>query len=154
MKGNSLDIQVDQIERKGLDTKKNAPIYYAEVNLNDFSPVFENLNYKSNSFNDVIKYKKISQFPSTSRDLSFLVTKKHSSHLLEKLILQYEHNYLKKVFIFDFYYNSDNNKIKIGFRFTFQANSKTLMDEEVNNIINDIVKISKEIEGVSVPGLP
>jgi hypothetical protein len=43
--------------------------------------------------------------------------------------------------------------IKIGFRFIFQANDKTLTDVEVDAIIKNITEYSSKIKGVEIPGL-
>ena len=46
---------------------------------------------------------------------------------------------------------SDN--IKIGYRFVFQSNLKTLTDEEVDKVINAIVESTLAIDGIEIPGL-
>ena len=71
---------------------------------------------------------------------------------LEKLILSYKHEYLKEVFVFDFFDNEKNNEIKIGFRFIFQSSISTLTDIEINDAIEIIIKKSLKIDGVSIPG--
>ena len=44
-------------------------------------------------------------------------------------------------------------EIKIGFRFIFQSNDRTITDEEVSEVINDIINESLKISSVSIPGL-
>ena len=55
--------------------------------------------------------------------------------------------------IFDFYNNEKDKVIKLGFRFIFQSNLKTLTDKEVDDQINNIINLVKGESGVSVPGL-
>ncbi len=152
-KDSSYKMQIIEIDRKKFETKKKSPIYYAEIDTNEISINLEERNLNTNFFEDIAKYKKISSYPLTTRDISFLLTKEDSSKNLQSLILDYKHEILKHVFVFDFYINNHTNEIKIGFRFVFQSSIKTLTDEEVNEVINDIISISAKIEGVSIPGL-
>ena len=55
--------------------------------------------------------------------------------------------------MFDFYKNKINNESKIGFRFIFQSNNRTLKDAEIDNEIEAIIKSVISIESVSLPGL-
>ena len=64
-----------------------------------------------------------------------------------------EENLIKNKFIFDYYKNKKNNHTKIGYRFIFQSNKKTLTVEEVDKVMADIVKSILSIEGVSIPGI-
>ena len=60
---------------------------------------------------------------------------------------------MKETFVFDFYKNENLGEIKIGFRFIFQSNDRTITDEEVSEAINDIINESLKISSVSIPGL-
>ena len=52
-------------------------------------------------------------------------------------MLNLELSNLKDSYIFDFYSNNDKNICKIGFRYTFQSNVKTLEEADIEeNIIN------------------
>ena len=59
---------------------------------------------------------------------------------------------LKDCFIFDFYSPGDNLVTKIGYSFLFQSQDKTLTDNEVDCIMDDIVKSTLKLKGVKVPG--
>ena len=72
---------------------------------------------------------------------------------LEDFITTFKCDILKEVFIFDYFENEKLNLTKIGFRFIFQDNNKTLTDEDVNDIMNVIFEKSLSFNGVSVPGL-
>ena len=62
------------------------------------------------------------------------------------------HN-LKDIFIFDYYNNVDKNITKIGFRFIFQSNVKTLEEHEIDKEMLKVFKAIKNFTGVEIPGL-
>ena len=99
------------------------------------------------------KYSPISEFPSSSRDFSFLISNYSKYNQVIKAIDSVEGIYLKESFIFDFYKNKKNKEIKIGVRMIFQSNEKTLSDEDINNSISEIIEPILLIDGVSVPGM-
>ena len=59
---------------------------------------------------------------------------------------------IKNSFMFDFYENTKTNEFKIGYRFIFQSNSRTLTDIEVNKEIKRITDSVLLIDSVSLPG--
>lgn len=145
--------QFEYIERNNLDTKINDKICYLELNIDEINPCI--LEYKKLSSKpvDFIKYKTISEYPSSSRDLSFLIKDKNKIEILEKTILGFRNKFLKDVFIFDYYENESLGHVKIAYRFTFQSNENTLTVDEVNSIIKDIISLTLKISSVSIPGL-
>ena len=74
-------------------------------------------------------------------------------NILDNYILNLNMNILKDVFMFDFFNNDKENTTKIGFRFIFQDNNKTLTEKEVNSALKTIIDKSLSIDGVSIPGL-
>ena len=60
---------------------------------------------------------------------------------------------LKDAFIFDFYENKKLNEIKVGVRFIFQSNLKTLSEEDIQKSVNKLLKPIIDFEGISIPGL-
>ena len=141
------------LNRETLDTKIKNEIVASEVNIDSFSP--EMLNYKHNSkapkkFN---QYFPISDLPYSKRDLSFSIKEYSSCEILKKYIMGIEDKLLKEVFIFDYFYNEKNAEIKIGFRFVFQSDDSTITESQVNNIIGVIINHTKNIKGVTIPGL-
>jgi phenylalanyl-tRNA synthetase beta subunit len=60
---------------------------------------------------------------------------------------------IKNSFVFDFYKNEKTETVKLGYRFIFQSDSKTLSDEEINKKVNKIIAPIIELDGVSIPGL-
>ena len=55
--------------------------------------------------------------------------------------------------MFDFYKNQTNQTVKLGYRFIFQSNFKTLSDDEINNKVEEIIAPIIKLDGVSIPGL-
>jgi phenylalanyl-tRNA synthetase beta subunit len=51
-----------------------------------------------------------------------------------------------------FDYFKKENEVKIGYRFVFQSNSRTLEDEEVDKVIDGIVKSLSISDKIYVPG--
>ena len=144
------------IDRKSLNTKSNNEIIYLEIELNqlnDLSLDFKS-NYKSRSKDhNFIKYSPVSEFPSSSRDLSFSIKNIDKYYEIQEYLLAYKSDLIKEIFIFDFYNNQKNDEIKIGFRFIFQSHQATITDKEINNIMKVIMTYTNSIEGITIPGM-
>jgi len=54
--------------------------------------------------------------------------------------------------IFDFYNDEKRGFIKIGYRFIFQSNEKTLKVEEVDDILKKVIEIIISDDEIDVPG--
>ena len=153
---NSLDIDIDKnifmIDRDKLDSKIKTPIFYIEIDLKNIYPRFSKdiTNGKKNK--DFIQYNPISEFPSSYRDFSFSVKDPSMiKDVIEKLSAS-NHEILKDSFMFDFYNNEVKNEIKIGYRFIFQSNKKTLNDNDIDGIISKIINPVIALRSVSLPG--
>ena len=95
-----------------------------------------------------IKYKKISDFPSVFRDLSFSLDNNDTLKKLIEIFDKLSPNYLIDSFIFDFYEDSKTNQTKAGLEFIFQSDKATLTDEDVEKSMADIIESTIGIEGV------
>ena len=152
----SIDISqyITQVDRQLLKTKIKTPIFAIELDLN---LIDKNINY-SKAINkkikkDFVKYEKVSDFPSSYRDLSFLIKDPSRVHEVTYMIEKYKSETLKKSFMFDFYDNKDSNEIKVGYRFLFQSQNKTLTDIDIERELKNIINQILTIESVSIPGL-
>ena len=134
------------------DTKIKNNIFYIEIDLDKFQP---NETHVLNAGQDMEfkKYIPISEFPSSNRDFSFLISDYSKYDEVIETINNIKGMYLKDSFIFDFYKNDKNEEIKIGVRMIFQSNKKTLSDEDIKDSISKILKPILNIDGVSVPGM-
>lgn len=145
---------ITKISRSDLNSKLKNKIYYIEIPLNIIPEIVTNsAPESSNTLEDPFtKYKKISEFPSSTRDISFSLINEELIQEIENLLLNLQLRNLKKVFVFDFY-KKDNENIKIGFRFIFQAKDKTLTDKDVDHEMKKIINITIKIDGINIPGL-
>ena len=144
------------IDRKSLSTKLNNEIIYLELelnSLNDLNPHFINNQKRNLKEHNFIKYSPVSEFPSSSRDLSFSIKNIDKYYEIQEYLLAYKSNLIKEIFIFDFYNNQKNNEIKLGFRFIFQSTTTTITENEVNNVMEAIIKHTLSIDSVTIPGL-
>ena len=107
-------------------------IYVFEINLDE---LFKKKVGK-------MKYKEISKFPSVKKDVAFLINKKVVSKDIEKVIKNSGGSILSDIEVFDVYTgkNIDENKKSIAYSLNFINNKKTLTDEEVNNLLEKIIK--------------
>lgn len=144
-------IQIDRSKLKNTQSKSN--IFALEIPLEQVSDNILDYKPKFSSPTSFIKYKKISEFPSTYRDISFSIKEPFNINNLQKLVLNYKHKFLKDIFIFDFYQNHKLKEIKLGIRCIFQSTTETLTDEVIDIIMSDIISMSIKIKGVSIPGL-
>ena len=149
--GENFDFQI--LDRDSIKTKIKNEIIGCEVDISNFST--EVLNYKeiSKSPDSYIQYRPISDLPYSQRDLSFSIKDFSSRQNLEKYILGYENELIKEKFIFDYFYNENSAEIKIGFRFIFQSITTTITETQVSNVMDDIIRHTQKIKGVTIPGL-
>ena len=151
----NLNIKSDiiNISRDNLDTKLKTPIIYTELEFDEDSlnlRKYNQLNKPSTLFK---RYVPISEYPSSSRDLSFAIKDFNQLKELERQLFNFEHELLKDLYIFDYYKNEDVQEIKIGFRFVIQSSKRTITDDDVANVMNDIIKLALKLNGITIPGL-
>ena len=60
---------------------------------------------------------------------------------------------MKELFVFDFFENKKMNILKVGYRFKFQSDKKSLTDKEVDKVMDKIIKISMSTNGIKIEGL-
>jgi len=149
---NDFDSNIEIIPRQDTGSKSKDTITYLEIPLITISGLNETNNIvKKNSID--YKYKPISEYPSSSRDISFAINDFSKLDILKDLILSYEDDLIKEVFIFDYFLNSKNQEIKIGFRLVFQSKKSTITEIQVNKIMSDIITLTKKINGICIPGI-
>ena len=102
---------------------------------------------------DFINYKPISEYPSSTRDFSFVIENQQVVHEIIGMLNNISDEIIKDSFIFDFYKDDKRKIIKIGYRFIFQSHLKTLSDIEINKKVNEILNPILKIDRVSIPGM-
>jgi phenylalanyl-tRNA synthetase beta subunit len=146
--------KVVEISRNDLDTKKKDKIFYVEVALDDIPELFfSGLDETSNKSVNFVKYIPVSEFPSSTRDFSFSITNLSKVNEVIKILEGTSDSIIKNSFLFDFFKNEKTETVKLGYRFIFQSNSKTLSDEEINKKVDKIIAPIIELDGVSIPGM-
>ena len=60
---------------------------------------------------------------------------------------------MNELFVFDFFENKKMNILKVGYRFKFQSDKKSLTDKEVDKVMHKIIKISMSTDGIKIEGL-
>jgi len=144
---------IKEIPRSIINSKNNTKIFFAEIDLCNLSINQDIESLKSFiKFNNIV-YTEISEYPSTKRDLSFLIKDNSKKKVLLLMLESFNNKLLKEKFMFDLYKDPKSGNIKVGYRFIFQSDLKTLTDEEVDKVINAIVESTLEIDGIEIPGL-
>ena len=113
-------------------------VYVFEINLDDL------LSIKSGK----MKYKEISKYPSIKKDLAMVVENNISSMQIEKEIKKAGGSLLRNIEVFDVYQGEQVGKDKksIAYSLTFEAQNRTLTDEEINQTLEKIIeKLEKEL---------
>ncbi len=87
------------------------------------------------------KYQPISRFPLVRRDIALIVDRELEAEALQKNIVASAGRLLNKVEIFDIYVGEgiESGKKSVALGLTFQDPSRTLIDEEINQVIERVV---------------
>ncbi|WP_185869007.1 phenylalanine--tRNA ligase subunit beta [Blattabacterium cuenoti] len=106
-------------------------IFYAEI---DWEYLISILQKKR------ITYVPFSKYPTSRRDLSFLVDKNIHFEKMNQLIKKKENHVIKKIQIFDFYEgkNLPHSKKSYTISFFFESQKKTLTEKTINNSMKKI----------------
>ena len=94
---------------------------------------------------DVPKYHKLSKFPSVGRDLALIVDRNLSSSELTGLAKTVVGAKLESARIFDIYEGQgiDSNKKSLGLSLTFRDYSRTLNEEEITSMTQELLESAK-----------
>ena len=137
------------LSRDLLDTKSKNEIVSLELEISKFSNNI--LSYKEISqpplrFN---QFNPISDFPSSFKDISYLIKDESKILPLQNLLMNYQNDIVKKVYIFDYYFNKKAQEVKIDLELFFNP-WKTLSSSEIELIYRDIINESLKIKGISI----
>ena len=116
-------------------------IYVFEINLES---LFESKTGK-------LKYKEYSKYPSVSKDLAFVLSKDVLNEDVISTIKKSGGRLLSNVNVFDYYEGDkiEDNKKSIAYSLIFESFEKTLSDEEINPILDNIIEnVSKKHNAV------
>ena len=88
-----------------------------------------------------MKYKEISKYPVVKKDLSLVVKQEITNEELQKQIKKSAGSLLIGTKVFDLYTGSNIEKGKksMSYSLEFNANDRTLTDEEINKLLEKII---------------
>ena len=87
-----------------------------------------------------LKYKEASKYPTIVKDVAFIVPKTMPSSEVETVIKKAGGRLLSDIKVFDVYEKLENDKKSIAYNLTFMDSNRTLTDEEVMNVFDNIIK--------------
>tara|TARA_X000000950_G_C13897872_1_gene653670 strand:- start:1185 stop:3101 length:1917 start_codon:yes stop_codon:yes gene_type:complete len=151
--GINIKDKVFTIERKDLDSKSKAKVFGLELVINDLNIENLDIDSKSPAFENSVKYKVISDMPSSSRDFSFSITEKGKVAEVINTLNNIDYEIIKDSFMFDFFDSKKTGEIKVGYRFIFQSAHKTLKDIEIDEYAKKIIDKITSIKSVYLPGI-
>ncbi len=87
-------------------------------------------------------YEPLIKYPAVKRDLAIIVDKNIDSGMIEKIFRDNSNNLLKNVELFDIYTGNqiDEGKKSMAYKLIFQSKDKTLVDEDINTVIDGMLK--------------
>lgn len=145
------NIEFSNISRNDIKSKSKNTISYFEIDISSLQDI-DYFSKNTVTHIDNKKYIPISDFPCSTRDISFSILDADKCIILENYIVNISHELLKEAFIFDYFNNEKANEIKIGVRFIFQSNISTVTDDEVNDVMETIIDGALSINSISIPG--
>ena len=105
-------------------------VYVMEINLSKL------LSFRTGG----MKFKELNKFPGIYKDMAFLVDNNITSSEVESVIKKSGGKLLTNIQLFDLYPNALDGKKSMAYKLYFQDPSKTLSDEEVMVVFNNIIK--------------
>ncbi len=87
------------------------------------------------------KYVEVPKFPAVERDIAIIVDEKIEVGQIEKTIIKKSKKWLEEAKLFDIYRDEKigNNKKSVAYSLIFRDKNKTLSDEEINTIMDNII---------------
>ena len=116
--------------------------YLAEVNITKL------VKYaKSNK-----KYTEVPKFPAVERDIAIIVDERVEVGQIEKIITKKSKKLLERMQLFDIYRNEKlgENKKSVAYSLIFRDKNKTLSDEEINIVMENIISELEKQLGASL----
>jgi phenylalanyl-tRNA synthetase beta chain len=94
-------------------------------------------------------YKKLSKFPGINIDVSVVIDKTAEIQTIKEKILEADKNLIKEAELFDIYegQNIEKGKKAVAFKISLQAEDRTLTDEEMSKVQQQIVKNLEKLGG-------
>ncbi len=97
-----------------------------------------NLELLIKNIDNTVVYKKVSKYPKIDRDVAFWVDMDFKVQDAKNIIKNKLSKEAISLDLFDIYKDKEKNKKSFAFRIIFQSNDKTLSDEYVNSIMDEV----------------
>ncbi len=138
--GKDIIATIGEAHPKVLDNYEiNKKVYLAELNITKVT------KYARNSK----KYVEIPKYPAVERDIAIIVDENIEVGQIEKIITKKAKKLLESKELFDIYRNEEvlgKNKKSVAYALIFRDKNKTLLDEEVNKVMEGIVsELEKDV---------
>ena len=116
-----------------------------EINIDKYLRLKE--KYKKNK----ISYE-LSEYQKSERDFAFIVDKNIQAQELIRLIKDVDKYLIKEISVFDLYEgeNIPSGKKSLAFKVVIQSNDKTLTENDINSVSNDIIKTIEDKTGAKL----
>lgn len=127
------EIHPEVLENYGIEKRA----YLAEINLSKITKYS-----KANK-----KYVEVPKFPAVERDIAIIVDEKIEVGQIEKIITKKAKKLLEKMQLFDIYRNEKlgENKKSVAYSLIFRDKNRTLSDDEINVVMENIISELKKI---------
>lgn len=116
------------------------PFVRQELEINNEFLLFKiNLNNLINKLG--VEFKEFSFFPKAERDISIVVDKEITWDQIRQKIVDISQELLQNIYLFDVYYseNIGLDKRSMAIRLVFQSAQRTLVDSEIDSLVNNII---------------
>lgn len=131
--GVSAKILIDRQEI-GIIGKINPSLYKDDIYVCELS-MTKIYNYTVKP----LKYKEASKYPSIKKDVAFIVDNEITNKTIEEAIKKAGGRLLDSIDIFDIYRDIKPGKKSMAYNLTFKDDTRTLSDEEVMEVFNNII---------------
>jgi phenylalanyl-tRNA synthetase beta chain len=140
-------VKSDIAERFGMD----ASVYVGEIDLERWvNPSSGELRLPGINGG----YQRFSRFPSSSRDIAFVVPMNTPAEEVRRVLNSYSGELLEDVVLFDLYKGEPlaSDERSLAYRLTFRAPDRTLTDEDIDPVIERIIAEAQKLTGVRLRG--
>jgi len=118
-----------------------------KMGITDIRVLWSNDERITSQFKDInSKYKEVSKYPETSRDISFIIDKSVNLNNYYEIVRDFAENLIEEVKLVDEFENEEKfgkDKKSYTFRITYRSPERTLTNEEINIIQEKIREKTK-----------